>query len=82
MFIDGLKPKEAVYPAAGDPPVTRTAYSSTFDGNCKASTMQVQIKRCNGFYVYYLKPTQKCPSAYCFGKTNLRLILNTDKIFQ
>ena len=48
--------------------VTRTAYSSNYDGNCKYDTFTIQIKGCQGYLVYYLKPVSGCTSAYCFGK--------------
>ena len=56
-----------MFPAVGHN-VTRTAYSSNYDGSCDYDTFTIQIKGCQGYLVYYLKPVSGCTSAYCFGK--------------
>ena len=56
-----------MFPAVGHN-VTRTAYSSNYDGSCDYDKFTIQIKGCQGYLVYYLKPVSGCTSAYCFGK--------------
>ena len=77
---DGIPDGENVYPAV-DETVTRTAYEANYDGNCKHAEHTIQIKGCDGYFVYHLKPVTGCFAAYCFGKiykviyfTNLLMI--------
>lgn len=42
------------------------------DGSCKHKDYEIQIKNCDGYYVYYLKSTSGCASAYCFGNYNIK----------
>ena len=59
---------EDVFPAVGIT-VNRTAYSANYNGNCKHTSYDIQIKNCTGYLVYYLQPiTGACSTAYCFGK--------------
>ncbi|XP_056012961.1 von Willebrand factor D and EGF domain-containing protein-like isoform X2 [Ostrea edulis] len=37
--------------------------------SCCELTMDMRVKNCGSFYVYYLKPTPFCPSGYCAGET-------------
>ncbi|XP_076072004.1 oncoprotein-induced transcript 3 protein-like [Mytilus galloprovincialis] len=68
LYTDDLPAGEKAYPAVGVT-VTRTAFASNYDGNCKHTEYEIQIKNCDGYYVYFLKSiTGGCTSAYCFGK--------------
>ncbi|XP_052076398.1 von Willebrand factor D and EGF domain-containing protein-like [Mytilus californianus] len=67
LYTDDLPVGEEAYPAVGVT-VTRTAYAANYDGNCKHTEYEIQIKNCDGYYVYFLKSiTSGCTSAYCFG---------------
>ncbi|CAC5390509.1 unnamed protein product [Mytilus coruscus] len=67
LYVDDLPVGEKAYPAVGVT-VNRTAYAANYDGNCKHTEYEIQIKNCDGYYVYFLKSiTGGCTSAYCFG---------------
>ncbi|XP_061188638.1 von Willebrand factor D and EGF domain-containing protein-like [Saccostrea echinata] len=36
---------------------------------CCEIVLDMKVKNCGSFYVYYLKPTPFCPAAYCAGET-------------
>jgi hypothetical protein len=57
-------------PSVGDGIVHRESCTtlSLKSASCCDLTMDMQIKNCGSFYVYYLKPTPYCPSGYCAGK--------------
>lgn len=56
----------SLYPDKGNI-VNRTACKAHYSGDCCAETIDIKIKDCDSYYVYYLKPTTGCYSAYCFG---------------
>ncbi|XP_071127469.1 oncoprotein-induced transcript 3 protein-like [Mytilus edulis] len=56
----------SLYPHNGNT-VNRTTCRATFSGNCCDQTIDIRIKDCGCYYVYYLKHTTSCYSAYCFG---------------
>ncbi|XP_060565974.1 pancreatic secretory granule membrane major glycoprotein GP2-like [Ruditapes philippinarum] len=62
VFLDGE------FPDVSDGIVGRSA-CMVEGSNCCGETIQIQIKNCSGFYVYHLKPLDKCSSAYCFEST-------------
>lgn len=67
VFLDDLPAGEEPYPSVGVT-VNRTAYASNYDGNCKHTEYDIQIKNCDGYFVYFLTSiTGGCTSAYCFG---------------
>jgi len=71
FFTEDIPTGEDVYPAVGIT-VNRTAYAANFDGNCKHKSYDIQIKNCDGYFVYYLQPIKgACSTAYCFGKYTL-----------
>jgi hypothetical protein len=59
-------PNDNLYPADGET-VDRIACSADFNGDCCKEEINITIKNCKGFYVYYLRPPTTCPSAFCFG---------------
>ena len=71
FFTEDIPNGEDVYPAVGIT-VNRTAYAANYDGNCKHKSYDIQIKNCDGYFVYYLQPIKgACSTAYCFGKYTL-----------
>ncbi|XP_063416202.1 uncharacterized protein LOC134697845 [Mytilus trossulus] len=67
LYVDDLPAGEEPYPSVGVT-VNRTAYASNYDGNCKHTEYDIQIKNCDGYFVYFLTSiTGGCTSAYCFG---------------
>ena len=44
------------------------ALSHGTSGSCCELTVDMKVRNCGPFYVYHLKPTPFCPSAYCVGK--------------
>ena len=56
--------------------VDRQACVNFFGIYCLQS-FWIKVRNCDGFFVYYLKPTFGCPIAYCAGKSPplLRLFL-------
>jgi hypothetical protein len=68
VFTEDIHTGEDVYPAVGIT-VNRTAYAANYNGNCKHQSYDIQIKNCDGYFVYYLQPiTGACSTGYCFGK--------------
>ncbi|CAC5389963.1 unnamed protein product [Mytilus coruscus] len=57
---------ESIYPA-NKQTVNRTCCMASYDGDCCIDEIQIMIKNCGCYYVYYLRPPLKCISAYCFG---------------
>ena len=57
------------HPSVSDGIVSRQACSNTGLGSCCDSSLQIGVKNCVSFFVYYLYPTPACPMAYCFGKS-------------
>lgn len=37
-----------------------------YHGGCD-DQMNIQVKNCTGYYVYYIQPPEVCNAAYCFG---------------
>jgi len=65
---DGVPDGEDIYPAVGKI-VNRTTYAANFQYDCRHKSYEIQIKNCDGYYVYLLQPVSGgCPSAYCFGR--------------
>ncbi|CAG2192527.1 unnamed protein product [Mytilus edulis] len=62
---DGVPDGEEIYPDVGKT-VSRMGYSVS-DNNCLSKKYPIEIKNCNQYYVYYLKPVRGCLTAYCFG---------------
>ncbi|XP_052077034.1 oncoprotein-induced transcript 3 protein-like [Mytilus californianus] len=56
----------SLYPDNGSI-VNRTTCGANYYGDCCEKTIDIRIKDCGCYYVYYLKPTTGCYSAYCFG---------------
>lgn len=54
-------------PAVGDGVVQRVACMSNIQRCCSLS-WTIRVKNCGSYRVYYLKPTDYCPSAYCLEK--------------
>nr|XP_022327876.1 von Willebrand factor D and EGF domain-containing protein-like [Crassostrea virginica] len=44
------------------------ALSHGTSGSCCELTVDMKVRNCGPFYVYHLKPTPFCPSAYCVGE--------------
>ena len=42
-----------------------TSYDVLGKWDCCVLRQPVKIKKCDNFYVYRLKPTDRCPVAYC-----------------
>ncbi|XP_062569509.1 uncharacterized protein LOC134231560 [Saccostrea cucullata] len=57
---------QGTHPTISDGIVNRTACLSGSESFCEKN-ITIQIKNCGGFYVYKLKNTSSCSSAYCFG---------------
>ncbi|CAC5377862.1 unnamed protein product [Mytilus coruscus] len=67
LYVDDLPVGVEAYPSVGVT-VNRTAYASNYDGNCKHTEYDIQIKNCDGYFVYFLRSIEGgCTSAYCFG---------------
>lgn len=64
-WLDGVPDGEEIYPDVGKT-VSRMGYSVS-DNNCISKKYPIEIKNCNQYYVYYLKPVRGCLTAYCFG---------------
>lgn len=62
---EGVLEGEDTYPAVGKT-VSRLGFVANYE-NCVSKKYPIKIKNCGQYYVYYLKPVQGCPSAYCFG---------------
>ena len=58
-----------IHPSVSDGIVTRQACSNIGLGSCCDSSLQIGVKNCVSFFVYYLYPTSACPMAYCAGKS-------------
>ena len=54
-----------LYPVDGST-VNRTVCAAQYDGNCCYQELDIQIKDCGCYYVYYLIPTTGSFRAYCF----------------
>lgn len=67
FFLTSDNVTGSLYPHNGNT-VNRTTCRATFSGNCCDQTIDIRIKDCGCYYVYYLKHTTGCYSAYCFGK--------------
>ena len=57
------------HPSVSDGIVSRQVCADTGLGSCCDSSLQIGVKNCVSFFVYYLYPTPACPMAYCFGKS-------------
>lgn len=56
------------HPSVADGVMDRVAcvnYKGMFNGCLVA--LQIKVKNCSGFYVYYLRPPHGCPMGYCAG---------------
>lgn len=67
VFTENTTAGEDLYPNTGQTG-NRTSCMSHFDGNCCKEKYVIRIKNCGCFYVYYLRYTTSCNSAYCFGR--------------
>ncbi|PVD19125.1 hypothetical protein C0Q70_21688 [Pomacea canaliculata] len=61
------------HPSVSDGIQTRRACANlqtggTSNSPCCGQAVNIGVKNCGGFYVYYLHPTPACPMAYCAGK--------------
>ncbi|XP_071143816.1 von Willebrand factor D and EGF domain-containing protein-like isoform X1 [Mytilus edulis] len=65
LSTEGVLEGEDTYPAVGKT-VSRLGFVANYE-NCVSKKYPIKIKNCGQYYVYYLKPVQGCPSAYCFG---------------
>ncbi|VDI56273.1 Hypothetical predicted protein [Mytilus galloprovincialis] len=54
------------YPSSGEI-ANVTACVGNYNGGCCTSSYDIQVKNCDEFYIYNLKPTSGCYQAYCFG---------------
>ncbi|KAL3871226.1 hypothetical protein ACJMK2_039234 [Sinanodonta woodiana] len=54
------------HPTEDDGTVHREGCIPTATSSC-FKVVNITIKLCPGFFVYYLTPTSSCPIAYCFG---------------
>ncbi|PVD18847.1 hypothetical protein C0Q70_21404 [Pomacea canaliculata] len=61
------------HPSVSDGIQTRRACANlqaggASSGPCCGQAVNIGVKNCEGFFVYYLHPTRACPMAYCAGK--------------
>ena len=58
------------HPTVKEGTVNRTACINFYDMlNGCLSSLNIRVRNCNGFFVYYLGPTHSCSLAYCAGKS-------------
>lgn len=74
-----------VHPHISDGIVNRTGCLSGSQSYCQEN-ITLQIKNCGAFYVYNLKNTKSCSSAYCFGisflfNLNFTANCNSESVF-
>ncbi|XP_076070431.1 pancreatic secretory granule membrane major glycoprotein GP2-like isoform X2 [Mytilus galloprovincialis] len=65
-WLSSIDVNGSLYPDNGNT-VTRTTCKANYNSMCCEEKIDIQIKDCNCYFVYYLKPTTGCNSAYCFG---------------
>lgn len=68
IFIKPVDSSEDLFPTGGQT-VNRTACEANIYGDCCYQSIDIQIKDCGCYYVYHLRPTSGCYSAYCFGRS-------------
>ena len=58
------------HPTLAEGTVNRTACINFYDmlDGC-LTWLNIKVRNCNGFFVYYLGPTHSCSLAYCAGKS-------------
>ncbi|PVD18261.1 hypothetical protein C0Q70_20810 [Pomacea canaliculata] len=61
------------HPSVSDGIQTRRACANFQSGGasytpCCGQAVNIGVKNCEGFFIYYLHPTPACPMAYCAGK--------------
>ena len=58
------------HPTVAEGTVDRIACINFYDmlNGCFV-TLNIKVRNCNGFFVYYLGPTHSCSLAYCAGKS-------------
>lgn len=72
VWIQGTNPSEQ------DGTVNRKACINFFGlKNGCAQSLNIKVRNCSSYYVYFLRPTYSCAIAYCAGKTLLFLTLCT-----
>lgn len=75
IFTEGITDKnETTFPDNGQT-VDRIACSADLDGDCCSARIEIKIKNCGTYLVYYLNSTAFCPSAYCFGLFRIKCLL-------
>lgn len=63
---------KGAHPRIEDGTVDRKACINFYDLKDGCFTeLNIKVRNCSGFYVYYLGPTFSCSSAYCAGKFNI-----------
>ena len=65
------------HPSVADGMVSRQACANFETGSsvvhkCCEHSLQIGVKNCKDYYVYYLKATPSCPISYCAGKCRRR----------